>query len=75
LAKKREGTKVTAESFARWSIGFEKEMSELRKREEMERLKSLPGKEREEAKRFIAKLTGTLSLVERNATNKLMSSV
>lgn len=47
-------------------MGFEKEMMELRKKEEMERLKSLPGKEREEAKRFIAKLTGTNSILFRN---------
>ena len=36
-------------------------MQELRKKEEQERLKALPGKEREEAKRFLAKLTGELS--------------
>ncbi|GAA5900705.1 Gir2p [Sporobolomyces salmoneus] len=58
IAKKREGTKVTKESFASWSVKFEKEMQEVRKKEEQERLKGLPGKEREEAKRFLAKLTG-----------------
>ena len=58
IAKKREGTKVTKESFAAWSVKFEKEMLELRKKEEQERLKGLPGKEREEAKRWLAKLTG-----------------
>ncbi|GAA5953823.1 hypothetical protein JCM3765_000660 [Sporobolomyces pararoseus] len=67
IAKKREGTKVTKESFAAWSVKFEKEMEELRKKEEQERLKALPGKEREEAKRFLAKLTGR-QLFERDST-------
>ncbi|GAA6021687.1 hypothetical protein JCM11491_001361 [Sporobolomyces phaffii] len=58
IAKKRQGTQVTKESFAAWSVKFEKEMLELRKKDEQERLKGLPGKEREEAKRWLAKQTG-----------------
>ncbi|GAA5968691.1 hypothetical protein JCM21900_005480 [Sporobolomyces salmonicolor] len=67
LAKKKQGTQVTKESFAEWSKRFEAEMAEQRKREEAEKLKALPPKEREEAKRFMAKLTGR-QLFEQDAT-------
>ncbi|CEQ42734.1 SPOSA6832_04584, partial [Sporobolomyces salmonicolor] len=67
LAKKKQGTQVTKESFAEWSKRFEAEMAEQRKKEEAEKLKALPPKEREEAKRFMAKLTGR-QLFEQDAT-------
>ncbi|GAA5941913.1 Gir2p [Sporobolomyces koalae] len=67
IAKKRQGTQVTQASFAAWAVKFEKEMADLRKKEEQERLKLLPGKEREETKRYLAKLTGR-QLFESDAT-------
>ncbi|GAA6063932.1 hypothetical protein JCM10212_004791 [Sporobolomyces blumeae] len=67
IAKKKQGTPVTKQSFAAWSAKFEQEMAEQRKRDESERLKALPGKEREEAKRWLAKLTGR-QLFEQDST-------
>lgn len=49
---------MTKESFAAWASKFESEFAEQRRREEEERVKALPPKEREEAKRWAAKLTG-----------------
>ncbi|GAA5860623.1 hypothetical protein JCM8547_005479 [Rhodosporidiobolus lusitaniae] len=57
-AAKTRGTKVTKESFAEWSAKFEKEYQEQLKREEEDRIKALPPKEREEARRWNSKLTG-----------------
>ncbi|BGO89899.1 hypothetical protein NBRC10512_003459 [Rhodotorula toruloides] len=58
VAAKKRGTPVTKESFAAWASKFESEFAEQRRREEEERVKALPPKEREEAKRWAAKLTG-----------------
>lgn len=49
---------MTKESFAAWAVRFEAEYAAQLKREEEERLKALPPKEREEAKRWAAKLSG-----------------
>ncbi|GAA5823903.1 hypothetical protein JCM3770_000334 [Rhodotorula araucariae] len=57
-AAKTRGTPVTKESFAVWSARFEAEYAEALKREEEERLKAMPPREREEAKRWLAKLSG-----------------
>ncbi|KDE03067.1 hypothetical protein MVLG_06427 [Microbotryum lychnidis-dioicae p1A1 Lamole] len=56
--RKMQGTKVTNESFAQWRLKFEKEMADASAKEEQERLKTLPPKEREEAKKFRSKLSG-----------------
>ncbi|BGP54143.1 hypothetical protein JCM8202_003145 [Rhodotorula sphaerocarpa] len=58
LAARKQGTAVTKESFAAWTTRFEKELALLQRREEDERLKALPPKEREEARRWAAKLSG-----------------
>ncbi|BGP38259.1 hypothetical protein JCM10449v2_002188 [Rhodotorula kratochvilovae] len=57
-AAKTRGTPVTKESFAAWAAKFEAEYAAQLKREEEERLKALPPREREEAKRWLAKLSG-----------------
>lgn len=54
---------MTKESFAVWASKFESEFAEQRRREEEERLRALPPKEREEAKRWAAKLTGELGVL------------
>ncbi|SCZ96950.1 BZ3500_MvSof-1268-A1-R1_Chr4-2g06885 [Microbotryum saponariae] len=56
--RKMQGTKVTHESFTQWRLKFEKEMADVSAKEEQERLKALPPKEREEAKKFRSKLSG-----------------
>ena len=58
VAIQTAGTKVTLESFENWKVGFEAELVMKRKQEEQERLKALPPKEREETKRYLAKLSG-----------------
>ncbi|POY76751.1 hypothetical protein BMF94_0343 [Rhodotorula taiwanensis] len=58
LAARKKGTPVTKESFAAWAAKFEKEFAQIQKREEDDRLKALPPKEREETRRWVAKLTG-----------------
>ncbi|BGP23091.1 RWD domain containing protein [Rhodotorula toruloides] len=58
VAAKKRGTPVTKESFSTWVTKFEFELAEQRRREEEERIKALPPKEREEARRWAAKLTG-----------------
>ncbi|GAA5872595.1 hypothetical protein JCM3774_001860 [Rhodotorula dairenensis] len=58
LAARKKGTQVTKESFAAWAAKFEREFAEILKREEEERLRALPPKEREEARRWAAKLSG-----------------
>jgi hypothetical protein len=58
IAAKKQGTQVTKASFASWAVKFEAEQESLRKKEEEERIKALPPKEREEARRWAAKLTG-----------------
>lgn len=49
---------MTVDSFNAWRIRFTAEMKQLKLKEEEDRLKSLPPKERDEAKRMATKLTG-----------------
>ncbi|KAM0748146.1 RWD-domain-containing protein [Meredithblackwellia eburnea MCA 4105] len=72
-AKRTAGTKVTRESFLEWKEKFDKEMLEKEKKEEAERLKGLPPKEREETKKFLSKLTGR-QLFERDLQGTLIAS-
>ncbi|GAA6034309.1 hypothetical protein JCM8097_003837 [Rhodosporidiobolus ruineniae] len=58
IAAKKRGTPVTRESFAAWSAKFEAELAAQRKKEDEERIKALPPREREEARRYYSKLTG-----------------
>ncbi|GAA5845892.1 hypothetical protein JCM11251_006722 [Rhodosporidiobolus azoricus] len=58
VAAKKRGTPVTRESFAAWAAKFEGELAAQQKKEEEERIKALPPKEREEARRWAGKLTG-----------------
>jgi len=58
VARKKQGTQVTRESFLKWRDAFEKEEIERRRKTEEERLKALPPKEREELKKWLAKPTG-----------------
>ncbi|GAA5971721.1 hypothetical protein JCM11641_000699 [Rhodosporidiobolus odoratus] len=58
VAAKKRGTPVTKESFAVWSKKFEAELASQKQREEEDRIKALPPKEREEAKRWYNKLSG-----------------
>ncbi|CED83844.1 Uncharacterized conserved protein, contains RWD domain [Phaffia rhodozyma] len=57
-AARLRGTAVTSESFLNWKKTFLSEQKARRDREEDERLKALPPKEREEVKRAKAKLSG-----------------
>lgn len=57
-AIKTAGTKVTVDSFNEWKVRFEQEMKDKDKKDEADRIKALPPKEREEVKKFIAKYTG-----------------
>ena len=43
--KRFEGTKVTVESFLRWKVDFDKEMSELRRQKEEKAVKKTTGKQ------------------------------
>lgn len=52
------GTPVTKESFLAWKKKFDKDMAIRRAAEQEERLKSLPPKEREEARKISIRLTG-----------------
>ncbi|ORY43586.1 ubiquitin-conjugating enzyme/RWD-like protein [Leucosporidium creatinivorum] len=68
-AKKTAGTKVTPASFAAWKLKFEAEMEAKRAKEEQERLKTLPPKEREEVKKVMGKQSGReLFESEKNAS-------
>ncbi|BGP14199.1 hypothetical protein JCM10213_006697 [Rhodosporidiobolus nylandii] len=58
IAAKKRGTPVTRESFAAWSSKFEAELAAQQAKEEEDRIKALPPKEREEARRWYNKLTG-----------------
>ncbi|GAA5933141.1 hypothetical protein JCM3775_002542 [Rhodotorula graminis] len=58
LAARTRGTQVNKASFAAWAAKFEAEYAAQLKREEDERLKALPPREREEARRWAAKLSG-----------------
>ena len=61
-AIKTAGTKVTPDSFNEWRVRFEQEMKDKAKKDEADRIKALPPKEREETKKFLAKHTGALPL-------------
>lgn len=60
-AARLRGTVVTAESFLKWKQGFLKELRQKKDKEEEERVKSLPPREREEWKRSKGKLSGQYS--------------
>lgn len=57
-ARKTAGTKVTPESFAQWRTRFEAELADKRDKEEQDRIRALPPKERDEVKRALGKLSG-----------------
>ncbi|CAK5277705.1 unnamed protein product [Mycena citricolor] len=59
------GTPVTVESFRAWKVKFDREMVELQKLREEERLKGLSPKERDEYKRVGGRASGR-QLFERN---------
>ncbi|KAH8930035.1 RWD-domain-containing protein [Atractiella rhizophila] len=56
--EKRRGTPVTQESFMAWKKKFDVEMLESKKREEEEKLRAMPPKEREETRKWMNKQTG-----------------
>ncbi|KAL5490363.1 hypothetical protein ACEPAI_5196 [Sanghuangporus weigelae] len=60
-----KGTSVTIETFKAWKAKFDKEMSQIKAREEEEQLKAATPKEREEYKKVQSRLTGK-QLFERN---------
>ncbi|KAK4703325.1 hypothetical protein P7C70_g2897, partial [Phenoliferia sp. Uapishka_3] len=72
-AIKVAGTKVTVDSFNEWKVRFEQEMKEKAKRDEADRIKALPPKEREEVKKFLAKYSGR-QLFEKDLQGTLVSS-
>ncbi|KAG7092435.1 hypothetical protein E1B28_008791 [Marasmius oreades] len=64
-ATRTRGTPVTVASFKAWKAKFDAERAEIGAREEVEKLKGMTPKEREEWKRAIARLSGR-QLFERN---------
>jgi len=62
---KTRGTPVTRESFLTWKAKFDKGMTTKRAKEQDEKLKNLTPKEREEYKKFQARLSGK-QIFERN---------
>ncbi|KAF8628440.1 hypothetical protein AX15_003956 [Amanita polypyramis BW_CC] len=59
------GTPVTVESFRTWKIKFDKELAIKKAQEEVEKLKAMTPKEREECKRLAFRVSGRY-LFERN---------
>ncbi|CAK9779451.1 RWD-domain-containing protein [Cutaneotrichosporon oleaginosum] len=57
-AAKTKGTPVTRESYEKWRTAFLAELAARRTKDEEERVRSLPAKEREEVKRKIARPSG-----------------
>ncbi|KAL7414224.1 RWD domain-containing protein [Mrakia frigida] len=57
-AARLRGTAVTPASFLKWRDGFLKELKAKKEKDEEERIKSLPPREREEVKRAKGKLSG-----------------
>ncbi|KAK4683937.1 hypothetical protein P7C73_g6272, partial [Tremellales sp. Uapishka_1] len=57
-AKKKRGTPITTELFTSWRLNYMKELKSKRDKEEEERIKSLPPKEREEWRRRRERLSG-----------------
>ena len=64
---KTRGTPVTVESFNAWKIKFDKEMAVKCAREEEERLKGLPPKEREEFKKLHTRASGQYFIAPRSS--------
>lgn len=58
LAERLKGTQVTRESFLAWREKFQAELKAKREKEEEEKLRSLPPKERDEIRKSKNKLTG-----------------
>ena len=50
---------VTVESFKAWKVRFDKEMAVKKAREEVEKMKGMTPKEREEYKKLATRLTGS----------------
>lgn len=65
-AARLRGTAVTPASFLKWREGFMKEMKAKKEKEEEERIRSLPPKEREEMRRAKGKLSGELGALARS---------
>ena len=57
---KTKGTPVTRESFMAWKTKFDQEMISKKAQEEDEKLKSMSGKDREEWKKMMVRITGAL---------------
>lgn len=57
-AAKTRGTPVTKESYNKWRDAFLKEMSSKRVKDEEDRVRALPSREREEVKRRLARPSG-----------------
>lgn len=57
-AKRTRGTPLTPEAYLKWRKAFLEEMKAMRAREEEERVKALPPKEREEYRRKKERLSG-----------------
>jgi hypothetical protein len=55
------GTPVTLDSFKQWKAKFDKEIAEIKAKEEEEKLKALTAKEREEYRRAQGRPSGTRS--------------
>ncbi|CCA73824.1 related to RWD domain-containing protein-Laccaria bicolor [Serendipita indica DSM 11827] len=64
------GTPVTKESFLKWRAAFTAEQAEKKRKEDEERMKGWTPKEREEAKRIAARLSGR-QLFERGGPQAL----
>ena len=58
IAIRTAGTKVTPVSFQEWKVKFEAEIKAVKKKEESDRIKAMPPKERDEYKKNAAKLSG-----------------
>jgi hypothetical protein len=55
---------VTRDSYEKWRVAFLKELAARRTKDEDDRVRALPAKEREEVKRKLARPSGKLSSVE-----------
>lgn len=58
-AKRTRGTPLTPEGYLAWRKAFQEEVKAQKAREEEERVRALPPKEREEYRRKKERLTGT----------------
>ena len=57
IAIRTAGTKVTPVSFQEWKVKFEAEIKAVKKKEESDRVKAMPPKERDQYKKNAAKLS------------------